>query len=230
MQFVPHRKHLTPPLQSPTCQCCSGENPLFPVRWGYFTTDDQSVSQSVCLGIKLPYGTCEQILLPVRMSKSKLLYDWWSVSHNVLVSSTLVGLATRYYFQSECRSRSYFTTVSQCRAPLWDLRPDIASCQNIAIWNLQSCIYGAPSLTRGRVCNLQCNHSMVWVAQNPKSYFTVSSETPPTWRARFPYLYPPGTEWPSYTPGQWVANLWIHGMQYMYVCTVGFTFVLRFPG
>jgi hypothetical protein len=26
-------------------------------------------------------------------------------------------------------------------------------------------------------------------------------ETPPTWRARSPYLYPPGTGWPSYTPG-----------------------------
>jgi hypothetical protein len=48
---------------------------------------------------------------------------------------------------------------------------------------------GAPSLTRGRVCNLQCNHSMVRVAQNPKPYFTVSSEIPPTWRARFPLKY-----------------------------------------
>jgi hypothetical protein len=48
---------------------------------------------------------------------------------------------------------------------------------------------GAPSLTRGRVCNLQYNHSMVRVAQNPKPYFTVSSETPPTWRARSPYIY-----------------------------------------
>jgi hypothetical protein len=27
---------------------------------------------------------------------------------------------------------------------------------------------GAPSLTRGRVCNLQCNHSMVRVVQNRK--------------------------------------------------------------
>jgi hypothetical protein len=36
---------------------------------------------------------------------------------------------------------------------------------------------------------------MVQVAQNPEPYFTVSSETPPTWRARFPYLYPPGTGW-----------------------------------
>jgi hypothetical protein len=76
--------------------------------------------------------------------------------------------------------------------------------RNVAVWNLWSCIYGAPSLTRGRVCNLQCNHSMVRVAQNPKPYFTVSSETPPTWRARFLYLYPPGAGWPSYSPGNWV--------------------------
>jgi hypothetical protein len=103
-------------------------------------------------------------------SKSKLLYDWQSVS------------------------------MSWYRVPLWDLRPNIISCRNVAVWNFRSCIYLAPSLTRGRVCNLQCNHSIVLVAQNPKPYFTVSSETPPTWRARFPYLYPPGTGWLSYTP------------------------------
>jgi hypothetical protein len=26
----------------------------------------------------------------------------------------------------------------------------------------------------------------------------------PAWKARFPYLYPPGTRWPSYTPSHWV--------------------------
>jgi hypothetical protein len=104
-------------------------------------------------------------------SRSRLLYDWKSVSQNVLVSSILVGLATRYYFLSECY------------------------CLKFAVF-----IYWAPSLTRGRVWNLQCNHSIVRVAQNPKPYFTVSSETPPTWGARFPYLYPPGPEWPTYTP------------------------------
>jgi hypothetical protein len=30
-------------------------------------------------------------------------------------------------------------------------------------------------------------------------------ETPPTWRARSPYLYPPGTRWPSYTPRHYVT-------------------------
>jgi hypothetical protein len=95
--------------------------------------------------------------------KSKLLYDWQSVSQSV--------------------------NISWYRVPLWDLRPDIISCRNVAVWNLRSCIYWAPSLMRGRVCNLQCNHSIVRVAQNPKPYFTVSSETLPTWRVRFPYLY-----------------------------------------
>jgi hypothetical protein len=102
-------------------------------------------------------------------------------------------------------------SMSWYRVPLWDLRPDIISCRNVAVWNLRSCIYWAPSLTRGWVCNLQCNHSIVRVTQNQKPYFTVSSETPPIWRARFPYLYniyicipqeqgcpviPPGTGFP----------------------------------
>jgi hypothetical protein len=86
--------------------------------------------------------------------------------------------------------------MSWCRVPLWDLRPDITYYRNVAVLNLRSCFCGAPSLTRGRVCNLQCNRSMVRAAQNP----TVSSETPPTWRAKFPYLYPPGTGWPRYAP------------------------------
>jgi hypothetical protein len=38
------------------------------VRWGYFTTD----SQSVCLGIEHPCGTCDQILLPVGMLLSEI--------------------------------------------------------------------------------------------------------------------------------------------------------------
>jgi hypothetical protein len=93
--------------------------------------------------------------------------------------------------------------MSWYRVHLCDLRPDIISCRNVAVSNLWSCSYWAPSLTRGRVCNLQCNHSVVRVTQNSKPYYTVSSETPQTWRAKFPYLYPLGIGWPSYTPGHW---------------------------
>jgi hypothetical protein len=122
--------------------------------------------------------------------------------------SILTRLDIGFFFTS--RTRSYFTTDGQSvsmswyRVPLWDLHPNTTSCRNVAVWNLRSCFCGASSLTRARVCNVHCNHSMVRVAQNPWPYFTVSSETPPTWRARFPYLYPPGTGWPSYTPGHWV--------------------------
>jgi hypothetical protein len=56
-------------------------------------------------------------------------------------------------------------TVSQ--SVLWDLRLDITSCRNIAVWNLLSCFCGAPCLTREQVCNLQCNHWMVRATQNP---------------------------------------------------------------
>jgi hypothetical protein len=34
-------------------------------------------------------------------------------------------------------------------------------------------------------------------------FYCLRFETPPTWRARSPYLYPPGTGWPSYTPRHW---------------------------
>jgi hypothetical protein len=38
----------------------------------YFTTDSLSVSQSVCLGIEYPCGTCDQILFPVGMLLSEI--------------------------------------------------------------------------------------------------------------------------------------------------------------
>jgi hypothetical protein len=63
-----------------------------------------TVSQSICLGIEHPCGTCDQILLV--QGRSYFTTDGQSVSHSasqyVLASSTLVGLATRYYFLSEC--------------------------------------------------------------------------------------------------------------------------------
>jgi hypothetical protein len=61
---------------------------------------------------------------------------------------------------------SYFMTDSQsvsmtwCRAPLWDLQPDITFCQYVAVWNLQCCFCRVSSLKRGWVCSLQCNHSI----------------------------------------------------------------------
>jgi hypothetical protein len=62
----------------------------------------------------------------------------------------------------------------------------------ISFRHLRVYYFVAPSLTRGRVCNLLCNclwalseHSLL--GRSPaelRPYFTVSSETPRTWRAR----------------------------------------------
>jgi hypothetical protein len=35
-------------------------------------------------------------------------------------------------------------------------------------------------------------------------FYCLRFETPPTWKAKSPYLYPPGTGWPSYTSRPWV--------------------------
>jgi hypothetical protein len=52
------------------------------------------------------------------------------------------------------------------------------------------------------------SHSQVRVLRGSRPHFAVSdSRLPQTWRVRSPYLYPPGTEWSSYTPRHWVRCL-----------------------
>jgi hypothetical protein len=112
----------------------------------------------------------------------------------MIIKRQLLEVISGKYWLGITRSRNYFTTdcqsvsMSWYRALLWDTRPDSISFRNVTVWNLRSCIHGASSLTRRRVWNLLCIHSTVRVAQNPKLYSIVSCETPPTWRARFPYL------------------------------------------
>jgi hypothetical protein len=67
----------------------------------------------------------------------------------------------------------------------------------------------APSLTRGRVCNLLYNCFWAFPEQSllgrsPAELTAIFYCLIWDWRASFPYLYPPGTGWPSYTPGHWV--------------------------
>jgi hypothetical protein len=75
-----------------------------------------------------------------------------------------------------------------------------------------------PSLTRGWVCNLFIQLVVTLQSKSRRTddhilpshlrqYVTVSYKTPPTWRARSPYLYPLGIGWPTYTPGYWVPFL-----------------------
>jgi hypothetical protein len=83
----------------------------------------------------------------------------------------------------------------------------------ISFRQLRLCYFVTPSLTRGRVCNvlvqllLDLARAVTLGSKSRRthSHILLSSETLPIWRARSPYLYPPGTGWPSYTPGYWVV-------------------------
>jgi hypothetical protein len=63
------------------------------------------------------------------LSKSKLLYDWWSVSQYVLVSSILVGLVSRYYFLLECCCLKFAVLF------LWGALSDKRMGLQFAVWS-----------------------------------------------------------------------------------------------
>jgi hypothetical protein len=113
-----------------------------------------------------------------------------------------------------CQSQSHFTTCglpsissSWPQAP-WDSRPVFFfSSENL--WSKSLCnILSDESV--GLLFTIaaglrQLSHSQVRVPRDTRPQFPVSeSRLPPTWRARSPYLYPPGTGWPGYTPRHWV--------------------------
>jgi hypothetical protein len=81
----------------------------------------------------------------------------------------------------------------------------------IAARQFRICWCGEPSLTREQVCRLQlllALASEVILGSESSGFMTtfyyLRFETPPTWRARSPYLYPTETGWSSYTPRHWV--------------------------
>jgi hypothetical protein len=122
----------------------------------------------------------------------------------------LLSLVSKVYLRTEsCRNQGHILLSQYLESPnlgllclLWSSR---LFCYWLFIfslvWQFLVSSWGVPSLMRGWVCNLQCNYSLVRVTQDPKPCITVSSETPPTWRARYPYLYPSGIRSPSYSLG-----------------------------
>jgi hypothetical protein len=54
-------------------------------------------------------------------------------------------------------TNSQSASLSRCQAPIWDPRPNFAILFLIIFRKLRVCWCGAPSLTWGRICNLQCN-------------------------------------------------------------------------
>jgi hypothetical protein len=84
----------------------------------------------------------------------------------------------------------------------------------VSYWQLRISWCEAPSLTRGYVCNLLVQlllglvRAVTLGSEFHRTHDHIPSHLrPPTWRARSPYLYPPGTGWPCYTPGHWVERI-----------------------
>jgi hypothetical protein len=73
------------------------------------------------------------------------------------------------------------------------------------------CYFVTTSLPRGWVCNVlvRCFWALPEQSLLGRSPVELmASETPQTWRARSPYLYPPGTGWPNYTPNKADLPVW----------------------
>jgi hypothetical protein len=113
------------------------------------------------------------------------------------------------------QSQSYFKTVSlppissSWRKASWDSR------HSNFIFQLNTCGYSpyatSPWRDDGPVAYNCCwpSPAQSFSSPSPVGRMTILCclrfETPPTWRARSPYFYPSGTEWPDYTPRHWVS-------------------------
>jgi hypothetical protein len=126
-------------------------------------------------------------------------------------TSYLRWLLILFKVEAEVKLRSTVSrpvSTSWWRAPIWSPWPDCCflfdNCRFLAVvssfWREDgsviysyNCIWAFPEQS-----------ILEFKSTELKPYFTVSFTTPPTWRARFSYLYPPGTMWSSRTLGQWV--------------------------
>jgi hypothetical protein len=119
-----------------------------------------------------------QVFVPT-FTWSELCYDRRSAGKSVLVSSTHLRLKTGFLFLSDSCG---FVDVGR---PLW--REDGPVAYNCC-WTSPARLISSP---------------------NPAGLMTISYclrfENSPTWKARSPYLYPPETGWPSYSPQPWVS-------------------------
>jgi hypothetical protein len=117
--------------------------------------------------------------------------------------------------QSYPMTNSQSTSMSWHQATIWDPRPILLSLP----WKLYLVHWGL--VIMGHILWLgdwSVIYGCCWASPaqsflglSPVGLVTIfyflNFETPPIWRARFPYLFPPGRGWPSYTHGHWVPFL-----------------------
>jgi hypothetical protein len=101
------------------------------------------------------------------------------VGQSVFVSSTHLGLTNRFLLLSDSCG---FLDVGRS---LW--RENVSAVYNCC------CTSPAQSFLSGSL------EGLVTIS------YCLRFGTPPTWRSKSPYLYPPGTGWPSYNHRHWVS-------------------------
>jgi hypothetical protein len=112
---------------------------------------------------------------------SKLLYDRRSVSQSKCLGiEHTCGNYDKLLLPARILLSAICGLVSAGR-PLW--REDVSAICSVT--------------TQWPESRSSCNHTSLSHLRLPQ-----------TWRDRFPYLYPPETGWPSYTPGHWVPFSW----------------------
>jgi hypothetical protein len=128
-----------------------------------------------------------------------------------LVVMQLTTPLTGFKLKSESKLCCYPRSVGQCimvSRPSWVKKPDLYYYQTVA-----GLLMLTLSLTRGLVCRLKfllVLAKAVISGPSPMGFMTVfysyylRFETSQTWKARYMYLYPPETGWPSYNPKRWV--------------------------
>jgi hypothetical protein len=100
------------------------------------------------------------------------------------------------------------------------LLPTVSRCHDrilITVRQLRVCLCWHPLRREdGSAVYSYCWPSPVQCFSSPNSpglitiFYCPEFKTPPTWRAMFSYLFPPGTQKPSYAPRNWVRVIHLH--------------------
>jgi hypothetical protein len=107
-------------------------------------------------------------------SESELFYDWWFTASPFILATRPLRLTKDFFFLNTCFHSPYVTS---------SLMREWVCCLQLLLVLASTQLFSAPSPVRLMT-----------------SFYCHRSKTSPTWIARSPYLYPPGTGWPSYTP------------------------------
>jgi hypothetical protein len=127
------------------------------------------------------------LLTAFRFSGFNLYCDRWSVGQLVLVSGTHFGPTTRFLL-----------LLYICGPAIYSYKSlSLSSTSPSEVMTTSYCLFRDSDNLEDQVPG---------VPQKSWPHLTASFGTPTTWRTRSPYLYLPGTGWPSYNTGQWVPH------------------------